>query len=53
LPDDMHSQRHENQEPQPLANHHTYPRPQRPSARASCALFIDERPLTPRLRASE
>jgi uncharacterized protein YbjT (DUF2867 family) len=26
---------------------------QRPSARASCALFIDERPLMPRLRASE
>jgi hypothetical protein len=25
---------------------------QRPSALASCALFIDERPLTPRLRAS-
>jgi len=26
---------------------------QRPSARASCALFIDDRPLTPDLRASE
>jgi len=26
---------------------------QRPSALASCALVIDERPLTPRLRASE
>ena len=38
---------------QPRRSHPRPPVSQRPSARASCALFIDERPLIPRLRASE
>jgi hypothetical protein len=38
--------------PVPARRHHAHGSRQRPTARASCALLIDERPFTPRRRAS-